>query len=254
MKQKKRLKMETSQQNQLKVWFESGLGRALASQEAACFQTQISAMFGFHVIQLGYLVPGEDLISMSPARNRVIVGIGSPCNTANLCANPCHLPFGNDSVDGMILPHTLDFSHNPHQLLREVERVLIPEGKVLISGFNPWSQWGVWRLLRLREASYPWCGHFFGSHRVLDWLALLGFDLLELRYLNYRPPLRSQRIMQKLQFMERFGERVYPKFGGVYIIHAVKRVVTLTPIRPKWKVKKGVIPTAAEPSIRNGLE
>ena len=254
MRENKLLKLGSCQQNHLQEWFESNLGDSLAAQEALCFQQLIAAMFGYHVIQVGHLRQREDLLQVSPARNRVIMGIGPDGDGADLQADPCYLPFAGDSVDGILLPHTLDFSMDPHQLLREVERVLIPEGKVLLSGFNPWSQWGVWRLLRLRSAALPWCGHFFSSRRVLDWLALLGFDLLEIRYLNFRPPLQSHGVMQKLQFMERIGERVYPKFGGVYIILAVKREVTMTPIRPRWSVKKSVIPTAAEPTIRNGLE
>jgi SAM-dependent methyltransferase len=209
-------------------------------------------LFGYHVVQVGNLKRDEDLLKTSPARNRVVMGVGSGGEGVDLQADPCHLPFSSDSVDGILLPHTLDFSRDPHQVLREVERILIPEGKVLLSGFNPWSIWGGVRLFRMRSSTPPWCGHFFSSRRVLDWLALLGFDLLALHFLNFRPPIRSPGIVQKLQFMEQIGERLYPNFGGVYIILAVKRVVTVTPIRPKWSVKKRVLPTAAEPTIRNG--
>jgi SAM-dependent methyltransferase len=254
MKHKKPLKMESCRQNQLKQWFDSGLGANLADLEAGCFEPYINAMFGYHVVQFGQLRTGENLLQRCPARNRLVMGLGQQPDGSHMVADGTRLPFPGDSVDGVLLPHTLDFSKDPHQLLREVERVLIPEGKVLISGFNPWSQWGAWRLMRLRSHAAPWCGHFFSSGRVTDWLALLGFDLLELRFLHYRPPLRGVGVMQKLQFMERLGERVYPKLGGVYIIHAVKRVATLTPIRPKWTVKKRVLPTAAEPTIRNGIK
>ncbi|MCU7947223.1 MAG: class I SAM-dependent methyltransferase, partial [Candidatus Thiodiazotropha sp. (ex Cardiolucina cf. quadrata)] len=82
---------------------------------------------------------------------------------------------------------------------------------------------------------------------------LLGFELEEVVYLNYRPPLTSYPVMQKLAFMEKLGKRIYPIFGGVYVILAVKREVTLTPIRPKWRVKKRVMPTAAEPTTRNSI-
>jgi hypothetical protein len=104
----------------------------------------------------------------------------------------------------------------------------------------------------MRSSTPPWCGHFFGSRRVLDWLALLGFDLQAIRFLNFRPPVNRPGIIEKLQFLEHVGERVYPNFGAVYIILAVKRVATVTPIRPKWSVKKQVLPTAAEPTVRNG--
>jgi SAM-dependent methyltransferase len=251
MRDNNQLKSGAFNQNHIHDWFDSILGGSLAAQEAACFNAHISAMFGYHVVQVGHMKRHEDLLQVSPVRNRVVMGVGPGGEAVDLFADPCHLPFAGDSVDGILLPHTLDFSTDPHQVLREVERILIPEGKLLLSGFNPWSLWGGFRLLRLRTAMPPWSGHFFSSRRVMDWLALLGFDLLEINYLNFRPPLQSHGIMQKLQFMERIGERVYGKFGGVYIILAVKRVVTITPIRPKWSVKKRVIPTAAEPTIRN---
>jgi SAM-dependent methyltransferase len=209
-------------------------------------------MFGYHLVQIGHQGVNEELLKVSPVRNRLVMGIGNATPLGELQADPANLPFATDSVDGVLLPHTLDFSLDPHQVLREVERVLIPEGKLLLSGFNPWSLWGGVRLLRMRSSNPPWCGHFFSSRRILDWLALLGFDLLEIEYLNYRPPFQSQGLLQKLQFLEQIGDKVYANFGGVYIILAVKRVVTITPIRPKWSVKKRVIPAAAEPTIRNG--
>ncbi|MES9832802.1 MAG: methyltransferase domain-containing protein [Candidatus Thiodiazotropha sp. LLP2] len=224
----------------------------MAAQESACLEQHISAMFGYHVVQIGHMIQDEDLLQVSPARNRVVMGIAPGGKSVDLQAEACRLPFAGDSVDGVLLPHTLDFSSDPHQVLREVERVLIPEGKLLITGFNPWSLWGGVRMFRLRSSTPPWCGHFFSSRRVLDWLSLLGFELLDIHFLNYTPPIQRPAIMQRLQFLEQFGENVYPNFGGVYIISAVKRVVTLTRIRPKWSVKKRVLPTAAEPTIRNG--
>ncbi len=247
--------MGPCRQKQLQTWFESDLGRLLAEQEAGCLKSRISTLFGYHVVQLGLPCRDQDLLQESPAHNRVVMGYaGEPSPGTDLQADSHHLPFASDSVDGMVLPHTLDFSADPHQVLREVERVLIPQGKVLLCGFNPWSQWGLWRLLRFRSSTVPWCGHFFSGKRIQDWFSLLGFDLEEVVYLHYRPPVSNLPIMQKLAFMERLGERVYPLLGGVYVILAVKREVTMTPLRPKWRIKKRVIPTAAEPTARNGIE
>lgn len=254
MKENKLLKLGSCQQNHLQTWFESHLGRILAEQEAVCLQSRIATLFGYHVVQVGNPYRNQQLLRMSPARNRVITGVGGTGSGFDLQADPHFLPLASDSVDGIVLPHTLDFSTDPHQVLREVERVLIPEGKVLLSGFNPWSMWGLWHLLRIRSATMPWCGHFFSCKRIQDWFSLLGFELEEVVYLNYRPPLASYPIMQKLAFMEKLGKRIYPIFGGVYVILAVKREVTLTPIRPKWRVKKRVMPTAVEPTTRNGIQ
>ncbi|MCU7942967.1 MAG: class I SAM-dependent methyltransferase [Candidatus Thiodiazotropha sp. (ex Cardiolucina cf. quadrata)] len=250
MRENKLLNLGSCRQKQLQTWFESDLGKLLAEQEAECLDSRIATLFGYHVVQLGLPCRNQDFLRMSPARNRVVMGSGDDCTGIDLQADSHHLPLASDSVDGMVLPHTLDFTADPHQVLREVERVLIPEGKVLLCGFNPWSQWGLWRLLRLRSATIPWCGHFFSGKRIQDWFSLLGFELEEVVYLHFRPPVSNSPIMQRLAFMERLGERVYPLFGGVYVILAVKREVTMTPLRSKWRVKKRVLPTAAEPTMR----
>ena len=100
-------------------------------------------MFGYHLVQIGSPSPGFELLRRSPARNRVVLAPAARQPGVDIKADPRYLPLASDCIDGVILPHTLDFSPDPHQLMREVERVLIPEGKVLLSGFNPWSQWGV---------------------------------------------------------------------------------------------------------------
>ncbi|MES9972546.1 MAG: class I SAM-dependent methyltransferase [Candidatus Thiodiazotropha sp.] len=250
MRDNKSLNLGSCQQKQLQVWFESDLGKLLAEQEAKCLNSRIATLFGYHVVQLGLPYNGQDLLQQSPARNRVVMGIGGDGSGVGLQADSHRLPFASDSVDGMVLPHTLDFATDPHQVLREVERVLIPQGKVLLSGFNPWSQWGLWRLLHLRSRTVPWCGHFFSGKRIQDWFSLLGFELEEVAYLHYRPPVSHLPIMQRLAFLEGMGEKIYPKLAGVYVILAVKREVIVTPLRPKWRVKKRVLPTAAEPTMR----
>jgi hypothetical protein len=97
----------------------------------------------------------------------------------------------------------------------------------------------------------PWTGHFFTVKRVSDWLLLLGFDLLAVEYLNFRPPMQNQAIMQKLLFMERLGDMAWPLLGGVYVLEAVKRTLTLTPFKPKWHIRKKVLPATIEPTTRN---
>ncbi len=145
------------------------------------------------------------------------------------------LPMASDSIDVIVLPHTLEFETDPHQVIREAERVLIPEGHVVILGFNPWSLWGLWRLF-LRRGSYPpWCGNFRGLTRIKDWLALLGFDNIEEQGYFFRPPLQNVRVMQKLGFMENVGARWWPGLAGCYVLLAKKRVATLTPIKPSWR-------------------
>ncbi len=251
MSTNKDFKLGNCLQNQVEAWFGSRLGQSLLVEEQDCLQTKAAALFGYHVVQVGAPSREFELLKQCPARNRVILHDVTSQPGIDIRADPRFLPLASDSIDGVILPHTLDFSPDPHQLVREVERVLIPEGKVLLSGFNPWSQWGIGRLFRRRSGSMPWCSHFFTPKRVQDWFSLLGFDLEEVVYLHYRPPMHNQLVMQKLAFMERLGQRVWPMLGGVYVMQAVKRTATMTPIRiNRWRMKKRVLPAAAEPTVR----
>ena len=252
MSANKDFKLGNCRQKQVEDWFGTRLGQALLLEEEACLQNRSMSLFGYHVVQVGRPDSRFDPLKQCPARNRVVLNGTSSQPGIDVRADPRFLPLANDSIDGVILPHTLDFSPDPHQVVREVERVLIPEGKVLLSGFNPWSQWGMGRLFRRRSGVMPWCSHFFTPKRVQDWFSLLGFDLEEVVYLHYRPPVHNQMVMQKLAFMERLGEKVWPMLGGVYVMQAVKRTTTLTPIRMnRWRMKQRVLPTAAEPTTRS---
>ena len=142
------------------------------------------------------------------------------------------LPFPERSLDLVVLPHTLELARDPHLTLAEVERVLVPEGRVVILGFNPASLWGLrQRCGRLRQrlgASgalfLPRPGDFIGYWRLRDWLRLLSFEVEGGRFGGYRPPLRSGRWLARFGWMDRTGDRWWPVFGAVYMLVAVKRV------------------------------
>jgi SAM-dependent methyltransferase len=251
MSTNKDFKLGSCQQKKIENWFKSRLGQALMQEEQVCLQEKMASVFGYYVVQVGSPRAEFEVLKRSPARNRILlhseIGPG-----VDIKADLRYLPLTSDSIDGVILPHTLDFSPDPHQMMREVERVLIPEGKVVLSGFNPWSQWGVGRLFHRRSGSMPWCCHFFSVKRVQDWFSLLGFDLEEVVYLHYRPPLHNQMVMQKLAFMETMGRKIWPMLGGVYVMQAVKRTATMTPMRMnRWRMKKRVLPAAVEPTTRS---
>jgi SAM-dependent methyltransferase len=134
----------------------------------------------------------------------------------------------------VVLPHALELARDPHLALSEVERVLVPEGRVVIVGFNPTSLWGLrqwlghWRL-RLgagsrRDLFLPKAGEFMGYRRLRDWLRLLSFEVEAGRFGCYRPPVTSMKWLSRFEWMERFGDRWWPVFGAVYFVVAVKRV------------------------------
>ncbi len=126
--------------------------------------------------------------------------------------------------------------------------MLVPEGHVVIVAFNPWSLWGVARLLRRRKRRTPWCGKFLGQNRLEDWMGLLGFDIVEVHHVFFRPPWRREGVMRRLRFMERAGARWWPVLAGVNVVVAKKRVATLTPIKMRWRLRRPLVSDAVEPT------
>jgi len=199
-------------------------------------------LFGYHLLQVGS--PADDVLcAASLIPNRVLMeSVLEPGKRRPLIlAQAQALPIQSDSVDVVMLAHTLEFEPDPHQVLREADRVLVPEGHVVILGFNPWSPWGLWHLLISRWAMPPWNGQFRSMRRIRDWLSLLGFDTTVSRGFFFRPPLHHDGVMRRLRVMERLGRRLWPFAGAVYIVVAKKRVTTLTPIRPRWRPGRSLV-------------
>ncbi|MDY6980638.1 MAG: methyltransferase domain-containing protein [Pseudomonadota bacterium] len=228
----------------LDQWYATRLGRLLAEQEQQQLDCELVNLFGYHLLHLGS--PADRTMLRASRVNHHMRSRLDPDSRAAgedervLCLQPTALPFIPDSLDVVVLSHVLEFSDDPHTVLREVERSLIPEGHVAILGFNPVSLWGLVRLFRGSTGQLPWCGHFMTLTRLKDWLALLGFDVVQQRRYCYRPPWQRPRLMQRLAFVERLGRRLWPLFGGGYLLVARKRVVTLTPIRPRWRARRRI--------------
>lgn len=213
----------------MREWFESELGRYLLSREQAWFDAVAADLFGFHAMQLGHC--GVECLRANRMPHRFCASLLA----GELRCRPEHLPLASQSLDLLALPHVLEFSPNPHQLLREAERVLRPEGRLLIAGFNPLSLWGLRRRLMREPREWPWNGRFIHLTRLKDWLALLGFEPVGGRMACYAPPLASAAWIQRLAFLEAAGDRWWALGGGVYFIHAVKRVHGMRLIAPKWE-------------------
>jgi SAM-dependent methyltransferase len=221
---------------QLEDWFKTTLGQRLLKAEVAVLQSVLPHLFGFHLLQMGGVGQGQ-LLDSSRIRHRCIVNhsvIHSlPLPYSQVCAEPSLLPFAADSVDVVLLPHLLEFEENPHEVLREVERILIAEGHLIILGFNPISLWGVLHWFLEKRGGVPWRSRFLSAFRVKDWLALLGFDLIQQNTFFFTPPFQRNCCIDH-QFLEFVGQRLAWNFGAVYVLVAKKRVTLLTPLRPKW--------------------
>lgn len=218
--------------NTLQDWFETPLGQYLLEKERAYLDDVTPDIFGFHALQLG--VPGLDLLHESRiAHTMRIAASGTP----GVYAKCDELPIATQSIDLVLLPHVLEFAAQPHAVLREVDRIMMPEGRLVILGFNPWSLWGLRSAVGPSRAEVPWNGHFVSLLRVKDWLALLGFDVSAGRLTAYAPPFDKEGLRRRFRFMEPVGDRWWAVGGAVYMLQAIKRVRGMRLLTPAWQEK-----------------
>ncbi len=226
-------------------------GRYVLQWEQAYLDRTVADIFGYHAVQLG--VPEIDTLSENrmPLRLGVSDRLIDESAVAQSSSGPMgerrvavitrfeELPFAAQSIDLVVMPHILEFAQEPHQVLREVDRVLVPEGHVIITGFNPASLWGLRQaLVRAGAGPYlPRDGQFISLPRIKDWLKLLSFETNRGRFGCYAPWAGSDRWLSRWSFLEKAGDRWWPVFGSVYLLSAVKRVRGMRVIGPAWKRK-----------------
>ena len=257
-------------------WLKTPPGAYLLDWERAQFDEAVSDIFGYHALQLG--LPELDALQANRMPHKWLALVSAPpepdqassqgWNTgatapsalssrrAALFTDPGALPFPESSLDLLVLPHTLELSRDPHATLREVERVLVPEGRVVICGLNPTSLWGLhqrrghfYQRLGYNGQFLPKTSELIGYWRLRDWLRLLNFEVESGRFGCYRPALTSQKWLDRFEWMDVAGERWWPILGAVYFLVAVKRVRGVRLLEPGWKVRKA--PAAAPTAVIN---
>jgi len=227
----------------------------LHAQEQALYDQAVADLFGFNAVQMGGM-PMDLLRNSRIPHQYKVTDLYEMGQSNDLYSCDDFLPFANMSLDLLLLPHRLEFSERPHQTLREAERVMMHEGHLLISGFNPISTWGVKSgLMKMftRQDKFPWSGKFIGLNRMKDWLALMGFEIISVEMRCHVPPFDKESWHQRFAFMDKLSQRCCAMLGGVYFIVAKKRVVSMMPIKPNWKavpLKSALVarPTQSRPS------
>jgi len=215
----------------LRSWLKTSLGQAFLNAEIKAMGPILETLFGYYFLVLGE-APFCNSVLKSTISNRILINpqaISSYPHVSSIRSRYDKLPILSNEVDVIYLAHCLEFIKNPHEVLREAFRSLTPEGHLIISGFNPWSFCGLWRILSLYCKQAPWNGHFISITRLIDWLALLGFEVV---------------LVKKYQISNApwiFG-------GGGYVLLARKQVITLTPIRPYWQTEKKALDSELEPA------
>jgi len=201
--------------------------------ELAQFDSAVDDVFGFRAVQIG--LPEVDFLRQNRISYRFTLALEPG---AAVAADPLQLPLASQSVDLVVLPHVLEGHPNPHDVLREVERVLRPEGQVVISGFNTISLWRARQLFASRHNGAPWDAKFIGLLRLREWLRVLGFELNGGKFGCYAPPFRNEVWLKRFAFMEKAGARWWPVTGGIYVVRAVKRVHAMRIVTPAWRQER----------------
>ena len=228
-------------------WCTTPLGRYALDWERDQFDNAVEDVFGFRAMQVG--LPELDFLRRNRIPHRFSLALEAG---AAVAADPLQLPVASQSLDLVALPHALESHLDPHALLREAERVLRPEGQVVISGFNNASLWGLRRWFARRDAGSPWDARFIGLLRLKDWLQLLSFELNGGRFGCYAPPLANPVWRQRFAFMDRAGARWWPILGGMYVVRAVKRVHGMRVITPAWRKERARRRALAAMPQKNG--
>lgn len=233
----------------LRAWWRSGLGQALVTAESELLGEALDDVFGWEFLQIGAWGGKRELLEGARTRRQVIIAPGALAEGADIIARPSQLPVLGDSVDAVLLPHTLEFAADPYAIVREVDRVLTGEGQLIVLGFRPWSLWGL-RARSARAGFPPGMRRLLSERRVREWLVLLGYEVVATRRYLYRSPWRSApepsaanaRLLRRGLFN--------PVPPGAYLLKARKRVYTLTPVRQRFREKPAVLGGLVKPTTR----
>ncbi|MEM7562327.1 MAG: class I SAM-dependent methyltransferase, partial [Pseudomonadota bacterium] len=169
-------------------------------------------------------------------------------------ANPAMLPVASDSVDLIILMHHLSNTSEPHEVLREAFRVLIPEGKLIIIDFNPVSMWGLRNFFQSWLEHIPFCGHFYTARRIDDWMRLLGFDPYRKTRVGFLPPIQKPVITKHFGWFEKGMRKWLPALGALNILVYSKSISPMTPVRHRWVARKILPGKIARPSVGRSMK
>ncbi|GAB1268151.1 methyltransferase domain-containing protein [Aurantivibrio infirmus] len=229
----------------LEQWLSGALGTALLAEEHPQIDNALRDLYGFHLMQLS-IGAKSDLTSASTINHRFALSphVGSVGNEQSGNGNSLvrafadieKIPLESESIDVALLHHVLEFTENPHQLLRETARVIIPRGYVVIVGFNPYGWFGLFKhVALLATRKIQWRRHSLRLGRLVDWLRLLDFEPVSVTHGYYRWPIDHQGFVSKTSWFEDFFKKIKFPVGGFYLVLARKDVVAMTPIKPSWK-------------------
>jgi SAM-dependent methyltransferase len=233
----------------LKSWWQGPRGEGLLRAESELLGEALEDVFGWELLQVGAWGEARELLRRARTRRQTVVAPLELRAGADVIGRAAQLPINSDSMDAVVLPHTLEFAADPYAIVREVDRVLTGEGQLLVLGFKPWSAWGL-RARFSRSGFPPGIRRVLPERRVRDWLVLLGYEVVAARHYLYRGPwFRGVSPNEGTGQYLRRGLNPLP--AGAYLLKARKRVYTFTPIRPRFREKPAVIGGLVKPTTRS---
>jgi SAM-dependent methyltransferase len=232
----------------LEAWLAGPLGSLLLEHERAVVAARLECAFGLHCLQVGAWGPPDAFLSAARTRRAALVA-DRPAAGAALVSEAAALALQSDSVDVMLLPHTLEFAPEPHEVLREAARVLAGEGELVVLGFEPLGSWSL-RNAFTRGGCPPGLVRTISATRLADWLKLVGFEVAPAERFLYTPPVKGVRTARARGFLERVGRRAFRRLSGAYLLYARKRVHSMTPVRLRRRLRTAVIGGVVEPAAR----
>lgn len=213
----------------LQRFYASPLGEAVrraASRRLCALWPQAD---GLDVLGLGYTVPYLDgyrsrarrVIAMMPAAQGAEPWPGSE-RTLTTLSDEARLPFMDAIFDRILIVHGLEEASEPHTLLREVWRVMAPEGRLVIIAANRWSLWA-------QSGDTPFGhGRPFSRTQLATLLADSMFEPVVSARALYAPPSPWTPFVRAADAFERVGEVIWPAQGGLVLMEAVKRLYAST--------------------------
>ncbi len=218
----------------LQNWYSTSLGGAILTEMSTLLNGMLPDIFGYQGLQVGQISQNYNLLESAGLHKKLILGTVTGVSGIDIGADALNLPVASQTMNVVVLPHTLDFCSDPHQALREADRVLTNDGHLVLVGFNPYSIWGFRHFLTSWRGVVPWNGEFYSRGRVGDWLSLLNFRILQEETFFMRPPVSHSGLLGRTRILER-SQPMLGRLGGIYIIHARKQTIPMSMMRSKWR-------------------
>ena len=244
MKNTGKTTMNQGFQQFLKNWFSTSPGRVTYEQEKRLLDEALKNLFGYFLVQLGCVSKGS-LLENSRIKSKILVDEVIPHVLRKdslhwVQAELDFLPIGREKADVVVLPHTLETVDDPYYLLRQVDNMLLPEGHIVITGFNgiacmPFRLKYFSKLKGFNEANYRRVG------RLKEWLEVLGYEVETVKYSSVMCFAANEKYKSWAKFIEKVEQallRIGLNFGNVYCLVAKKHIDSPTLVGLKWHLPK----------------